>query len=94
MDTFSQHKTITYRQKRTIQRIQQHIRNYKDNPYIQLTNKDLREHRYHLNAIITITTKHKVGLKAVKVDKILKRIQVHHFLKKLNNKSNFLSSHH
>ena len=83
MDIFSQHKTITYRQKRTIQRIQQHIRNYKDNPHIQLTNKDLREHRHHLNAIITITTEHKVAFKTIKVNKILQRIQNHRSLKKI-----------
>ena len=94
MDTFSQHKTITYRQKRTIQRIQQHIRNYKDNPYIQLTNKDLREHRHHLNAIITITTEHKVALKAIKVDKVLQRIQTHRSLKRFNDKPNSLPSNH
>src|ERR1043165_9224436 len=94
MDTFSQHKTITCRQKRTIQRIQQHIRNYKDNPYIQLTNKDLRKHRHHLNAIITITTEYKVALKAIKIDKVLQRIQIHRFLKRLNDKSNSLPSNH
>lgn len=77
MKPFSQHKNITYRQKRTIQRIQQHIRNYRDNPYIQLTNTDIGEHRYHLNAIITVTTEHNVAQKAIKVDKLLKRIQVH-----------------
>ena len=77
MKAFSQHKSITYRQKRTIQRIQQHIRNYRDNPHILLNNKDLREHRYHLNAIITVTTEHRVAQKAIKVDKFLKRIQVY-----------------
>ena len=94
MDTFSQHKTITYRQKRTIQRIQQHIRNYKDSPYIQLTNKDLIKHRYHLNAIITVTTEHKIAFKAIKVDRILKEIQTYRSSKKPNDKPNSLSSHH
>src|ERR1044071_669111 len=77
MDTFSQHKTITYRQKRTIQRIQQHIRNYRDNPYIELTNQEITQYLWHLGAIITIITDHKIALKAIAVDKLLRKIRIY-----------------
>src|SRR6185369_4741622 len=72
--SYSQHPAITRRQKRTIQRIQQHVKNYRDNPHITLTNTDIREHLYHLEAIIVITADHKVANKAISVSRILKKI--------------------
>src|ERR1044072_2851010 len=77
MKEFIQHSAITRRQKRSIQRIQQHLRNYRDNPYIELTNQEITQYRWHLEAIITITFEHKIALKAIAVNKLLIRIQVY-----------------
>src|ERR1043165_5480052 len=75
MKKFTQHSAITRRQKRSIQRIQQHLRNYRDNPYIELTNQEIIQYRWHLEAIITITFEHKIALKAIAVNKLLIKIQ-------------------
>src|ERR1044072_5840388 len=75
MKEFIQHSAITRRQKRSIQRIQQHLRNYRDNPYIELTNREIAQYRWHLEAIITITFEHKIALKAIAVNKLLIKIQ-------------------
>src|ERR1044072_9120692 len=77
MKEFIQHSAITRRQKRSIQRIQQHLRNYRDNPYVKLTNQEINQYRWHLEAIITITFEHKVALKAIAVNKLLIRIQAY-----------------
>src|ERR1044072_2942929 len=77
MKEFIQHSAITRRQKRSIQRIQQHLRNYRDNPYIELTNQEISQYRWHLEAIITITFEHKIALKAIAVNKLLIRIQTY-----------------
>ena|SRR5688572_21140141 len=85
---YNQHPAITRRQKRTIQRIQQHIRNYRDNPHITLTNSDIREHLYHLEVIIVITVDYKVANKAIAVSRVLKKIIRH----RLNGASNLSTS--
>ena len=77
MKEFTQHSAITRRQKRSIQRIQQHLRNYRDNPYIELTNQEITQYRWHLEAIITITFEHKIALKAIAVNKLLIKIQAY-----------------
>src|ERR1044071_5282015 len=77
MKEFTQHSAITRRQNRSIQRIQQHLRNYRDNPYIELTNQEITQYRWHLEAIITITFEHKIALKAIAVNKLLIKIQVY-----------------
>src|ERR1043165_811429 len=75
MKEFTQNSAIPRRQKRSIQRIQQHLRNYRDNPYIELTNQEITQYRWHLEAIITITFEHKIALKAIAVNKLLIKIQ-------------------
>src|ERR1044071_8117547 len=77
MKEFAQHSAISRRQKRFIQRIQQHLRNYRDNPYIELTNHEITQYLWHLGAIITITTDHKIALKAIAVDKLLRKIRIY-----------------
>src|ERR1044071_1900123 len=77
MKEFTQHPTISRRQKRSIQRIQQHFRNYRDNPYIELTNQEIVRYLWHLGAIITITSDHKIALKAIAVDKLLRKIRIY-----------------
>ena len=77
MKEYSQHPAISRRQKRSIQRIQQHLRNYRDNPYINLTNQEITQYLWHLGAIITITNDHKIALKAIAVDKLLRRIRIY-----------------
>src|ERR1043165_6993926 len=77
MKEFSQHPAISRRQKRSIQRIQQHLRNYRDNPYIELTNQEITKYLWHLGAIITITSDHKIALKAIVVDKVLRKIRIY-----------------
>ena len=77
MKEFTQHSAISRRQKRSIQRIQQHLRNYRDNPYIELTNQEITQYLWHLGAIITITNDHKIALKAIAVDKLLKKIRIY-----------------
>src|ERR1043165_5854400 len=77
MKEYSQHPAISRRQKRSIQRIQRHLRNYRDNPYIQLTNQDITQYLWHLGAIITITNDHKIALKAIAVDKLLRKIRIY-----------------
>src|ERR1044071_4701541 len=77
MKEFSQHPAISRRQKRSIQRIQQHLRNYRDNPYIELTNREITEYLWHLGAIITITNDHKITLKATAVNKLLRKIRIY-----------------
>ena len=77
MKEFAQHPAISRRQKRSIQRIQQHLRNYRDNPYIELTNQEITQYLWHLGAIITITTDHKIALKAIAVDKLLRKIKIY-----------------
>src|ERR1044072_4800255 len=77
MKEYSQHPAISRRQKRSIQRIQQHLRNYRDNPYIELTNQEITQYLWHLGAIITITNDHKVALKAIAVDKLLRKIRIY-----------------
>src|ERR1043166_7648286 len=74
---FIQHPAISRRQKRSIQRIQQHLRNYHDNPYIELTNQEITQYLWHLGAIITITNNHKIALKAIAVDKLLRKIRIY-----------------
>src|ERR1044072_743204 len=77
MTEFAQHPAISRRQKRSIQRIQQHLRNYRDNPYISLTNQEITQYLWHLGAIITITNDHKIALKAIAVDKLLRKIRIY-----------------
>ena len=77
MKEYSQHPAISRRQKRSIQRIQQHLRNYKDNPYIELTDREITQYLWHLGAIITITFDHKIALKAIAVDKLLRKIRIY-----------------
>src|ERR1043166_20799 len=77
MTEFAQHPAISRRQKRSIQRIQQHLRNYRDNPYISLTNQEISQYLWHLGAIITITNDHKIALKAIAVDKLLRKIRIY-----------------
>ena len=77
MTEFEQHPAISRRQKRSIQRIQQHLRNYRDNPYISLTNQEITQYLWHLGAIITITNDHKIALKAIAVDKLLRKIRIY-----------------
>src|ERR1044071_7700762 len=77
MKEFTQHPTISRRQKRSIQQIQQHLRNYRDNPYIELINQEIIQYLWHLGAIITITNDHKIALKAIAVDKLLKKIRIY-----------------
>src|ERR1043165_7651824 len=77
MKEFAQHPAISRRQKRSIQRIQQHLRNYRDNPYIELTNREITQYLWHLGAIITITSDHKIALKAIAVDKLLRKIRIY-----------------
>src|ERR1043165_6180780 len=77
MKEYSQHPAISRRQKRSIQRIQQHLRNYRDNPYIALTNQEITQYLWHLGAIITITSDHKIALKAIAVDKLLRKIRIY-----------------
>src|ERR1043165_10199569 len=77
MKEYSQHPAISRRQKRSIQRIQQHLRNYQDNPYIQLTNQEITQYLWHLRAIITITNDHKIHLKVIAVDKLLRKIRIY-----------------
>ena len=76
MTQFAQHPAILRRQKRSIQRIQ-HLRNYRDNPYIELTNQEITQYLWHLGAIITITNDHKIVLKAIAVDKLLRKIRIY-----------------
>src|ERR1043165_3745269 len=77
MKEYSQHPAISRRQKRSIQRIQQHLRNYRDNPYIELTNQEITQYLWHLGAIITITADHKIALKAIVVNKLLRKIRIY-----------------
>src|ERR1043165_1078044 len=77
MKEFSQHPAISRQQKRSIQRIQQHLQNYRDNPYIELTNQEITQYLWHLGAIITITNDHKIVLKAIAVDKLLRKIRIY-----------------
>src|ERR1043165_3801472 len=77
MKEFAQHPAISRRQKQSIQRIQQHLRNYRDNPYIELTNQDITQYLWHLEAIITITSDHKIALKAIAVNKLLRKIRIY-----------------
>jgi hypothetical protein len=77
MKEFAQHPAISRRQKRSIQRIQQHLRNYRDNPYIELTNQEIAQYLWYLEAIITITNDHKIALKAIAVDKLLRKIRIY-----------------
>src|ERR1044072_3610721 len=77
MKEYSQHPAISRRQKRSIQRIQQHLRNHRDNPYIELTNQEIVQYLWHLGAIITITNDHKIALKAIAVDKLLRKIRIY-----------------
>src|ERR1044072_498119 len=77
MTEFAQHPAISRRQKRSIQRIQQHLRNYRDNPYVSLTNQEITQYLWHLGAIITITNDHKIALKAIAVDKLLRKIRIY-----------------
>jgi hypothetical protein len=70
-----QHPARTRIQKRSIQRIQIHIRNWQDNPHINISNEDLAEHIWNLECIITITTDHKVAQKAIKVLKLLNKLR-------------------
>src|ERR1044072_9232208 len=77
MKEYSQHPAISRRQKRSIQGIQQHLRNYRDNPYIELTNREIAQYLWHLEAIITITNDHKIALKAIAVDKLLRKIKIY-----------------
>src|ERR1043166_5599330 len=74
---FIQHPIILRRQKRSIQRIQQHLRNYRNNPYIELTNQEITQYLWHLGAIITITNDHKIALKAIAIDKLLRKIRIY-----------------
>src|ERR1043165_2772245 len=74
---FAQYPAISRRQKRSIQRIQQHLRNYRDNPYIELTNQEITQYLWHLGAIITITTDHKIALKVIAIDKLLRKIRIY-----------------
>src|ERR1043165_9761844 len=77
MKEYSQHPAISRRQKRSIQRIQQHLRNYRNNPYIELTNQEIIQYLWHLGAIITITNDHKIALKAIAIDKLLRKIRIY-----------------
>src|ERR1043166_3105728 len=77
MIEFAQHPAISRRQKRSIQRIQQHLRNYQDNLYIELTNQEITQYLWHLEAIITITSNYKIALKAIAVDKLLRKIRIY-----------------
>src|ERR1043165_5599009 len=77
MLNFAQYPAIFRRQKRSIQRIQQHLQNYRNNLYIELTNQEITQYLWHLGAIITITTNHKIALKAIVVDKLLRRIRIY-----------------
>src|ERR1044072_2771620 len=77
MKKYSQHSAISRCQKRSIQQIQQHLRNYRDNPYIELINQEITQYLWHLGAIITITNDHKIALKAIAVDKLLKKIRIY-----------------
>src|ERR1044071_6785674 len=77
MKEFTQHPAISRRQKQSIQRIQQYLRNYRNNPYIELTNQEITQYLWHLAAIITITTNHKIALKAIAVDKLLRKIRIY-----------------
>src|ERR1043166_3220974 len=77
MTEFAQHPAISRRQKRSIQRIQQHLRNYRENPYINLSNQEITQYLWHLRAIITITNDHKIALKAIAVDKLLRKIRIY-----------------
>src|ERR1044072_2075828 len=77
MTEFAQHPAISRRQKRSIQRIQQHLRNYRDNPYISLTNQEITQYLWHVGAIITITNDYKIALKAIAVDKLLRKIRIY-----------------
>src|ERR1044072_2049078 len=77
MKEFAQYPAILRRQKRSIQRIQQHLKNYRDNPYIELTNQEITQYLWHLGAIITITSDHKIALKAIAVDKLLRKIRIY-----------------
>src|ERR1043166_5262795 len=74
---FIQHPVISRRQKRSIQRIEQHLRNYRENPYVELTNQEIIQYLWHLRAIITITNDHKIALKAIAVDKLLRKIRIY-----------------
>src|ERR1044072_2343899 len=77
MKEFTQHPAISRHQKRSIQRIQQYLRNYRNNPYIELTNQKITQYLWHLGAIITITAEHKIALKAIAIDKLLRRIRIY-----------------
>src|ERR1044072_4140070 len=77
MKEFAQYPAISRCQKRSIQRIQQYLRNYRDNPYIELTNQEITQYLWHLGAIITITADHKIALKAIAVDKLLRKIRIY-----------------
>src|ERR1043165_3927688 len=77
MKEYSQQPAISRRQKRSIQRIQQHLRNYRNNLYIELTNQEITQYLWHLEAIITITNDHKIALKAIAVDKLLRKIRIY-----------------
>src|ERR1044072_9667558 len=77
MKEYSQHPAISRCQKRSIQRIQQHLQNYRDNPYIELTNQEIIQYLWYLEAIITITADHKIALKAIAVDKLLRKIRIY-----------------
>src|ERR1043165_3814157 len=77
MKEFAQHPAISRRQKRSIQRIQQHLRNYRDNSYIELTNQKITQYLWHLGAIITITSDHKIALKVIAIDKLLRKIRIY-----------------
>src|ERR1044072_7858713 len=72
MTEIAQHPAISRWQKRSIQRIQQHLRNYRDNPYIKLTNQEIIQYLWHLGVIITITNNYNIAQKAIAVDKLRK----------------------
>ena len=73
-------RKLIYRQKRKIQSIQLHIKNYRDNPHIQLSDNDIVDHLYHLEVIADVTEDSKVAKKANSLRKLILRIKRYRIL--------------
>src|ERR1044072_1141807 len=53
------------------------MKEYSQHPYIELTNQEITQYLWHLGAIITITADHKIALKVIAVDKLLRKIRIY-----------------
>ena len=74
---FEQHPAITRRQVKSIRKIQARLRRYKIEPNYQLRLDDIQKDLWNLQCIITITDNRSVTLKAIQLEKVLKKIKIY-----------------